>query len=120
MSLLCDNKRNVDIKERILKEYIDNSGVNHFASWFDTLDSKIQQRVDARLARVRAGNLGDYKPLKDGVFELRFKFGPGYRVYFGLVGDEVVLLLVGGDKGSQNRDIKKAKKFWQEFLKDGN
>ena len=59
---------------------------------------------------------GDYRSLKDGVFELRLVFGPGYRVYFGEDGDTIVVLLCGGDKSSQVQDIKRAKAYWKEYL----
>ena len=66
------------------------------------------------------GNLGDYKPLGDGVYELRIKAGPGYRVYFGILGNSVILLLCGGDKGSQDRDILKAKEYWSRYENNSN
>lgn len=61
------------------------------------------------------GNFGDCKPIGEEVFELRVDFGPGYRVYFGQVGPEVVLLLCGGDKSSQGRDIRKAQEYWADY-----
>ena len=75
------------------------------------------QAVDARLARVRAGNFGDAKSVGGGVSELRINFGPGLRVYYGLHGKQIVVLLGGGDKGSQSRDIRRAQQHWQQFLK---
>jgi len=62
------------------------------------------------------GNYGDYKPLGDGICELKFDFGPGYRIYFAEDGDVIVILLCGGDKNSQVQDIKTAKMYWQELL----
>ena len=64
--------------------------------------------IRQRIARLRLGNFGDTRPVGDGVHELRIHFGPGFRVYFGREGDAVVILLCGGDKGSQRRDIAKA------------
>ncbi len=72
-------------------------------------------RILARLARVRQGNLGDCRTVGDGVSELRVDYGPGYRVYFGQKGQTLVVLLCGGDKQSQVRDIRLAKQFWQEY-----
>lgn len=62
-----------------------------------------------------AGNLGDVKSVGDGVHELRLAFGPGYRIYFGADGDELIILLCGGDKGSQDKDIRKAKEFLADY-----
>lgn len=69
----------------------------------------------ARLARVRQGNLGDCKSVGEGVSELRVDYGPGYRVYFGQKGRTLVVLLCGGDKRTQDRDIPLAKQYWREF-----
>jgi putative addiction module killer protein len=87
-----------------------------FEKWLDDLgDKPAVARVLARLARVRQGNLGDCKPVGEGVSELRVDFGPGYRVYFGQKGRTLVVLLCGGDKRTQDRDIRLAKQFWREF-----
>jgi putative addiction module killer protein len=74
--------------------------------------------VDARLARVRAGNFGDCKSVGGGVFELRIPLGPGLRVYYGLRGQEIVVLLGGGDKRGQQRDIRRAQELWLQFTKN--
>ena len=87
-----------------------------FEEWLGDLDDKRAiARVLARLARVRQGNLGDCKPVGEGVSELRVDYGPGYRVYFGQKGRAIVVLLCGGDKRTQDRDIRMAKEFWREF-----
>lgn len=96
--------------------YNEASGKKPFVEWFDNLPSKTQQRIDARLVRVEAGNLGDYKSVGKGVSELRFHFESGYRVYFARDGQEVILLLSSGNKSSQKRDIKKAQGFWEDYL----
>jgi putative addiction module killer protein len=89
-----------------------------FDEWFESLrDWKMQAAVDSRLARVRAGNFGDCKSVGGGVFELRIPLGPGLRVYYGLRGREVVVLIAGGDKSTQARDIRRAKELWKEFTK---
>ena len=80
-------------------------------------DIRGKQAIEARLARVRLGNLGDHRLVGDGVTELRFFIGPGYRVYIGLEGDTVVILLCGGDKGSQAGDIEMAKAFRKDYLR---
>jgi putative addiction module killer protein len=87
-----------------------------FEEWLDDLDDKrAVARVLARLARVRQGNPGDCKPVGEGVSELRVDYGPGYRVYFGQKGRTLVVLLCGGDKRTQDRDIRLARQFWREF-----
>ncbi|MBL9156448.1 MAG: type II toxin-antitoxin system RelE/ParE family toxin [Verrucomicrobiales bacterium] len=83
-----------------------------FAKWLDELsDLRGRARILARIERLRGGNFGDWKSLGDGVGELRVDAGPGYRVYFTRVGSEIVVLLAGGDKSSQARDIRKAKEL---------
>lgn len=90
-----------------------------FDDWLGGLDDrKAVARILARLARVRLGNLGDCKSVGDGVSELRVDYGPGYRVYFGQQGRTLVVLLCGGDKRTQDRDIRLAKLYWREFKKD--
>ena len=80
-----------------------------YAKWLDGLgDINARARVLARVERLAAGNPGDVKPVGEGVSELRIDFGPGYRVYYKRQGQEVVVLLAGGDKRSQRRDIEKA------------
>ena len=87
-----------------------------FEEWLGDLDDKRAiARVLARLARVRQGNLGDCKSVGEGVSELRVDYGPGYRVYFGQKGRTLVVLLCGGDKRTQDRDIRLAKRYWREF-----
>jgi putative addiction module killer protein len=72
-------------------------------------------RIGDRLRKIQAGNLGDSKPVGEGVTELRIHIGPGYRVYCGKRGERWVILLCGGDKDSQQADIVKAKRFWAEW-----
>jgi putative addiction module killer protein len=72
--------------------------------------------VRARLNRIRLGDFGDRKSVGGGVDELRIDFGPGYRVYYGREGSSVVILLCGGNKRTQSRDILTAQKYWKEFL----
>lgn len=83
-----------------------------FAQWFASLrDAKARAVINARLRRVELGNLGDCAPVGEGVSELRIHYGPGYRVYFVQRGMEVVVLLAGGDKSSQSKDIKRAQEL---------
>ena len=74
--------------------------------------------MQARILRFESGNLGDHQDVGAGVLEARLDFGPGYRVYFGRKGRELVLLLLGGDKGSQKKDIKRAQEFWLRYVKE--
>ena len=102
--------------ERTIVIYETTDGKSPFLDWLNGLrDVKARATIRARLDRVRLGNLGDSKSIGDGVHELRITFGPGYRVYFGQDGLLLVVLLCGGDKGSQKRDIAKAKTLWREY-----
>ncbi|HEY5141082.1 MAG TPA: type II toxin-antitoxin system RelE/ParE family toxin [Methylococcales bacterium] len=88
---------------------IDMKKTDVFAQWLDELrDIRARARVQARIQRLAAGNPGDVKPVGEGVSEMRIDYGPGYRVYFTRRGNEVVILLAGGDKSTQNTDIKTA------------
>jgi putative addiction module killer protein len=85
---------------------------DEYRSWFEGLrDLNAQMRIGVRIRRVSLGNFGDVKPVDDGVSELRIPYGPGYRVYFIRRGDTVVVLLAGGDKANQRRDIERAKEL---------
>jgi len=80
-----------------------------FAKWIDGLrDLRARARIQARIERLAFGNAGDVKPVGEGVSELRINYGPGYRVYFKKHGGELIILLVGGNKNTQRRDIKTA------------
>lgn len=107
------------ITEKMQKQviaYKDSIGKRPFTEWLNNLrDSKGKQRILQRLYRLEQGNYGDYKSVGEGVNELRLDFGPGYRIYFGIDGEDIVLLLCGGDKGSQQDDIRKAKVYWKEY-----
>lgn len=80
-----------------------------YAKWFASLrDRQARARIDARIRRLALGNAGDAQPVRSGVSELRIHYGPGYRVYFVQCGERLVVLLAGGDKRTQDRDIKLA------------
>lgn len=99
-----------------VKIYQDNSGTEPFIVWLESLkDAVTRLRIRKRLRRIEQNNIGDVGSVGDGVCELRMHFGPGYRIYFGYSGREVIVLLTGGDKNSQARDIQKAKSFWQDY-----
>ncbi len=85
-----------------------------FARWFAGLrDRRARRRIQARIDRLEIGNFGDVKPVGGGISEMRIDYGPGYRIYFVRRGEEVVILLAGGDKGTQERDIAAARRIAQ-------
>ena len=87
-----------------------------FTDWLEGLkDKQTLKRIQTRLLRLEQRNYGDYKSLKDGIFELRLMFGSGYRIYFGEDGHKLVVLLMGGDKNTQTQDIEQAKAYWKEY-----
>jgi putative addiction module killer protein len=102
----------------IVREFIDDRGRSPFRNWLVRLDTPTRARVQARILRFELGNLGDHKPVGNGVWEARLAFGPGYRLYFGKSGQDIVLLLLGGDKRSQDQDIKKAREFWTQYREE--
>lgn len=88
----------------------------HFTRWYEGLrDRSARDRIEMRLRRIRAGNLGDWKSVGEGVRELRIDHGPGYRLYFGMRENTVVILLTGGDEASQRTDILKAQLLWKQW-----
>ncbi len=106
----------IEIKQ--IEAYVKPDGTAPFMVWLKALrDAEARFRINARLARVRAGNPGDAKAVGEGVSELRIDYGPGYRVYFGQDGVRIIVLLCGGDKRTQAADIKRAKSYWQEYQK---
>jgi putative addiction module killer protein len=87
-----------------------------FEAWLCSLrDGVAKARILSRLGRVRLGNLGDFRSVGDGVSELRIDCGPGYRLYFGMKGETLVVLLCAGDKSTQDKDIHQAKEYWRDY-----
>jgi putative addiction module killer protein len=87
-----------------------------FKAWFASLrDSRAQYRILTRIKRLGKGNPGDVKPVGDGISEMRIDYGPGYRVYYKDIGKEIIILLCGGDKRTQSRDIERAKELLQNL-----
>ncbi len=98
-----------------IEYYRTENGWKPFKEWLDSLrDRKARAKVRVRLDRARLGNLGDRRPVGNGVWEMRIDFGPGYRVYFGLEGKRLVLLLLGGEKSTQEKDIESATGYWRD------
>ena len=98
-------------------EYVTDDARIPFREWLEKLDSATRARIQARVFRFSTGNLGDHKAVGNGLHEARVMFGPGYRIYFGKHGRELVVLLVGGDKSTQGRDIGRAQECWNDYLK---
>ena len=92
----------MEVQPREIRNYLTVDGKNIFDEWLDSLrDRRAKAKIRARLDRVEDGNLGDCKPVGEGVFELRIDYGPGYRIYFGQEGITIIILLCGGDKSTQ-------------------
>jgi len=101
-----------------LKKLVLASSVCPFDEWFETLSIIDQVMVDDRLARVRQGSFGEINCIGAGVWEFKFRKGPAFRVYYGQIGRQILILLVGGEKSSQKGDIAKAIELFLLF-KDG-
>lgn len=109
------------VQPREIQRYITSEGKVPFAEWLDSFrDIKTQTIINKRLDRVSRGNLGDYRSVGEGVYELKIDYGSGYRIYFGQIDTTIVLLLCGGDKSTQTRDILKAIEYWLEYRRQEN
>jgi putative addiction module killer protein len=105
----------VDPIARKAKNYRNAAGKNPFREWIRGIDIGVRNRVNSRIRRIEEfGNYGDCEPVGDGVYELKVDTGPGYRVYFGIDGNEIILL-GGGDKGTQASDIRKALECREDY-----
>lgn len=103
-------------REVEVREYVTQDGKSPFTEWLSALrDVKGRAIIRARINRIRLGNFGDCQSIDSGISELRIDFGPGYRVYLGQESEVVIVLLCGGDKSMQRRDISKAKEYWQDY-----
>jgi putative addiction module killer protein len=99
-----------------IESYVTSSGKIPFEEWLDSLtDISARAFIKIRLERVRLGNLGNHRSVGKGVQELKIPHGPGYRIYFGQIGRKVILLLCGGEKSTQTKDINQAQRYWAEF-----
>ncbi len=97
-------------------DYLSPEGHDPYKNWLSKLsDRLVRARIIVRVGRMAAGNFGDCKPLSDGVWELKIDHGQGYRVYYAKAGAEILLLLVGGDKRTQQADIQTAIKYWKDW-----
>ena len=98
-----------------LRYYLAGDGQSPFEQWYSGLDTAAEAKVAVALARLEQGNFSNVKPVGEGVLEYRIDWGPGYRVYFGRDGEVLVILLTGGTKKRQQRDIDTAKALWGDY-----
>lgn len=99
---------------RIL-EYLTADGISPFRRWFESLDAVAAAKVTLAQLRMATGNFSNVKGVGSGVFEIRIDFGPGYRIYFGKDGSQIVILLAGGTKKRQQADIETAQERWRDY-----
>lgn len=105
-----------DARPRTVIVYSDDNGREPIEEWLNSLkDKKTVMRIRRRIDRMALGNFGDYKSVGGGVLEARFFFGAGYRVYFAEDGDTIIVLLCGGDKSTQKKDIRKGQEYWLDY-----
>lgn len=98
-----------------VREYLDASGRSVYAAWFNSLDPLAAAKVTTAVIRISLGNFSNVEGVGSGVFEYKLDFGPGYRIYFGKDGEKLVILLGGGTKRRQQRDINAALANWQDY-----
>jgi putative addiction module killer protein len=100
-----------------IRRYVTQAGKDPIGEWLAGLkDIRARAKIAVRIARVATENFGDSKQLSQGLYELRIDFGPGYRVYYGMLGRTCALLLCGGDKSKQSADIRRAHTYWNDYL----
>ena len=106
----------MEVQPREIQRYTTLDGKVPYDEWFQSLrDINAQAKIISRLNRIANGNLGDYRSVGEGVCELKINYGPGYRIYFGQIGSTIVILLCGGDKSTQDKDISQAKEYWTNY-----
>jgi putative addiction module killer protein len=98
-----------------IRHYVAASGEEPFAEWFAELEAAAGAKIARALVRMEQGNLSNVKNVGEGVLEYRVEFGPGYRIYFGRDGETIIILLTGGTKKRQQRDIDAARAYWQDY-----
>jgi len=103
-----------------LRGYIDEKGNKRFALWLESLDATAAAKVAISLTRMEQGNFSNAKGVGAGVYECKIDFGPGYRIYFGREGDRIVILIGGGTKKRQNKEIQAAQQGWADSSEERN
>ena len=98
-----------------IKEFEEESGQHPFSKWFDSLNTQAALKVNTAIRRMEQGNFSNVKTVGQGVSEYKLDFGPGYRIYFGKDGEKLVILLGGGTKRRQSRDIEAAQSLWKAY-----
>jgi putative addiction module killer protein len=98
-----------------IREFVDTKGRSPYAQWYDSLNAQAAAKVTTAVVRISLGNLSNVEGVGSGVFEYKLDFGPGYRIYFGKDGETLVILLGGGTKKRQQRDISAAIANWQDY-----
>jgi len=98
-----------------VREYLDAEGRSPYGIWFDRLNAPAAAKVATALTRLAGGNFSNVKGVGSGLFEYRIDFGPGFRVYFGKDGERLIIVLGGGTKKRQQRDIETARAHWQDY-----
>jgi putative addiction module killer protein len=96
-------------------EYINDTDENLFREWFFSLDARAAAKVTTAVARLQNGNISNVKSVGGGVYEYKIDFGPGYRIYFAYDGKNIIVLLAGGSKKRQSKDIEKARSRWIDY-----
>ena len=117
LPLVAHKLQPLEARERNIKYYLPLPADTPapFGEWLDGIfERKLRAAIIARIARLQGGNFSDSKPIGDGALESRIDFGPGYRIYYGTDGNDVILLY-GGEKSTQTSDIEIAKKFWKDY-----
>ena len=99
----------------VIEEYIDLEGNSPFQKWFIRLDVQAAAKITTALTRIELGNLSNTKSVGQGVYEIKLRYGPGYRVYFGKQGTQLIILLGGGTKQRQSNDIHSAQALWNDY-----
>ena len=111
----------MEVIPRHVRNYVTPEGREPYEEWVNSYrNRKTRAIIRERVNRLHLGNFGDYKRLTADLYELRIHYGPGYRVYFGMVDRIIVILLCGGSKKTQRRDIERAKEYWEELRRRTN